>query len=154
MFDTIYNIIVRCPRCGDEGPKSAQIKSGPQALLNYEFGKDKVEIDWDYEYSIIDKDKRIIRGIATCNKCKEEAKLKMKELVKDAKDKKELECPDGTKYLIECKIGDKDALGVILDRMEEIYGNRYIELFEIAIFINKDNMPIAADPIIKLNNER
>ena len=25
MFDTIYNVPVKCPRCGDEWPKSVQI---------------------------------------------------------------------------------------------------------------------------------
>ena len=59
MFDTIHNVPVKCPRCGDEGPKSVQIKSGPQILYAYEFGKDKIDIDWDYECygSVIDREK-------------------------------------------------------------------------------------------------
>lgn len=154
MYDTIFNVPVTCPRCGDTRLKSLQIKNGPQILWNYEFGKDKIKVDWDYEYygSIIDKEKRIIRGIATCDKCKEEANNKMEELIEDAKNRGELNCPEKAKFLVECKIGEKDALGVILERLNEIYdGNRDIELFEVAIFLDKDYISIAADPIIKIN---
>lgn len=157
MYDTINNVPVKCPRCEDTGPKSVQIKSGPQGLLTYEFGKDEIPINWTYEYydAVIDRKKRIIGGIATCNKCKEESKKKMDELIQEAKNKKEIKVPDGEgpKYLIECEIGDRGALGVILDRLDDAYGgNRNIELFNVAIFLNEDYMPIVADPIIDVNN--
>jgi hypothetical protein len=147
MFDTIYNVPVKCPRCGDEGPKSVQIKSGPQNLFEYEFGKDKIDIDWTYEYygSIIDKDKRIIRGIATCEKCREETNKKMDDLIKDAKRKGEIKVPEGGEYLFQCEIEGKNALGVILKRLDDIYGgNKNIEIFDVAIWLNEKNVPIAA----------
>lgn len=152
MFDTIINIPVKCPRCGDYGLKSTQIKSGPQMMNTYKFGKDKIDINWDYEYydSIIDKDKRIIRGIAVCGRCKEDVQKKMDELIKDALQKGELKCPEGVKYLIECEINGEDALGVILDRLGE---NRNIEFFDIAIFVDKEGVPIAADVIVDVNKE-
>lgn len=165
MFDTIYNVPVKCPRCGDAGPKSVQIKSGPQNLNEYEFGKDEIPINWTYEYygSVIDRKKRIIRGIATCGKCKEESKKKMDELIQEANDKKEIKIPEGEgeregemhRYLFECEIDGKDALKVMLNRLDEAYGgNRNIELFEVAIFLNVYYMPIAADPITDMNEIR
>lgn len=150
MYDTIYNVPAICPRCRDIRLKSVQIKNGPQILMNYEFGKTKIEVDWDYEYygSIIDKEKRIIRGIATCDKCKEEANNKMEELIEEAKNRGELNCPEKAKFLVECKIGEKDALRVILKRVEEFYdGNSNIELFEVAILLDKDYIAIKSDPI-------
>ncbi len=150
MYDTIDNVSVKCPRCGDTGLKSVQIKSGPQNLFEYEFGKEKILINWTYEYygSIIDVDKKIIRGIATCDKCKEESSAKMNELVQEAKNKGEIEAPEGAKYLFECEIDGKDALGVILKRLDDIYGgNRNIVLFEVAITLNHDNIPIFAEAI-------
>jgi hypothetical protein len=154
MFDIIYNVPVKCPRCGDEEPKSVQIKSGPQNLSEYEFGKDKIKINWTYEYygSIIDEDKRIIRGIATCEKCKEETNKKMEDLIKDAKKKGEIKAPEGEGYLFQCEIEGKSALGVMLKRLDDAYdGNRNIELFEVAIWLNEQNVPIATDQIVKLN---
>lgn len=105
MFDTIYGVIVKCPRCGDYDPKSVQIKTGPQILDIYQFGRDKIDIDWDYEYygSVIDREKRIIRGVADCDKCKKES--------------------------------DKKIEG----------------LFDVAIWLDKDNIPIVADNIEKIN---
>ncbi len=115
MFDTIVNTPVTCPRCGDSGLKSVQIKPGPQNLDEYEFGKDKIDIDWSYEYygSIVDIEKRIIRGIATCDKCRKES-------------------------------------------LDELYkGNKNIELnkelFDVAIIIDKNGVPISADVIINMN---
>lgn len=153
MYDTINNVPVKCPRCGDTGPKSVQIKSGPQNLDEYEFGKDEIPINWTYKYygSVIDRKKRIIGGIATCEKCKEELKKKMDELIQEAKNKKEIKVPkgDGPKYLVECEIDGKDALKVILDRLDGVYGDdRNIELFDVAISLNEDYVPITADPII------
>ncbi len=154
MFDTIYNVPVKCPRCGDEGPKSVQIKSGPQNLSAYQFGKDEIEIDWTYEYygSIIDEEKKAIRGVATCEKCKEETNKKMDDLIKDAKKKGEIKAPEGGEYLFQCEIEGKSALGVMLKRLDDIYnGNRNIELFDVAIWLNEKNIPIVADQIAKLN---
>jgi hypothetical protein len=153
MFDTIYNVPVKCPRCGDSGSKSVQIKSGPQNLLEYEFGKDKIKINWTYEYygSIIDEEKRIIRGIATCEKCKEETNKKMDDLIKNAKKKGEIKTPEGGE-LFQSEIEGKSALGVMLKRLDDTYGgNRNIELFEVAIWLNEQNVPIAVDQIVKMN---
>jgi programmed cell death protein 5 len=135
----------------DSGPKSVQIKSGPQNLFTYEFGKDEIEIDWTYGYygSIIDEDKKIIRGIAICEKCKEETNKKMDDLIEDAKKKGEIKAPEGGRYLFQCEIEGKSALGVILKRLDDIYdGNRNIELFEVAIWLNEKNVPIAVDQIV------
>ena len=156
MFDTIYNVPIKCPRCGDEGPKSVQIKSGPQRLDSYEFGKDKIDIDWDYEYygSVIDREKLLIRGIATCNRCREESHAKMEEVIQEAKNKKEIKVPEGegSKYLFECEINGEDALRVILNRLDDVYGgDRSIELFEVAIWLDKDYIPIASDLIVDMN---
>lgn len=155
MFDTIYNVPVKCPRCGDPGLKQVQIKSGPQNLSAYQFGKDEIEIDWTYEYygSIIDQDKKIIRGIAICERCKEEANKKMDDLIKDAKKKGEIKAPEGGGGLLfQCQIDGKSALGVILKRLDDAYGgNRNIELFEVAIWLNGQNISIAVDQIVKLN---
>lgn len=147
MFDTIYDVPVRCPRCGDEEPKSVQIKSGPQCLFEYEFGKDKIEIDWTYEYygSIIDKCKRIICGIATCEKCKEEVNKKMDDLIKDAKIKGEIKCPEEGEYLFQCEIEGKNAFGVMLKRLSDAYdGNRNVETFDVTIWLNEKNVSMAA----------
>ena len=156
MFDTIYNVPVKCPICGDEGLKSVQIKSGPQMLGTYEFGKDKIDIDWDYDCygSVIDREKLIIRGIATCNKCREEYKVKMEELIQEAKNKMEIKVPEGEgpKYLFECQINREDALKIISNRLDDAYGgNRNIELFEVAIWLDKDYISIAADIIVDMN---
>lgn len=97
MFDTICNVPVKCPICGNEEPKSVQIKSGLQTLENYKFKEDKIDINWDHG-SVIDKEKRIIRGIAICNKC----------------------------------MGDKDT-------------------FDVAIWLDTDNIPIAIDIVEKIN---
>lgn len=155
MFDTIYNVPVKCSRCGDTGPKSVQIKSGPQNLNDYEFGKDEIPINWTYEYygSVIDIKKRIIRGIATCEKCKEETNKKMDDLIKDANKKGEIKVPEGDGYLFQCEIEGKSALGVMLNRLDEAYGgNSNIELFHVAISLNENYVPIAADPIIDMND--
>lgn len=130
MFDTIYDVPVKCPRCGDEGPKSVQIKSGPQNLFEYEFGKDKIKIDWTYEYygSIIDEDKRIIRGITICDKCKKETNKKMDDI--RCQEKGKIKAPEGLKRLDGIHDGDRD-----------------IELFEVAIWLNEKNIPIAVDQI-------
>ena len=80
----------------------------------------------------------------------------MDELIQEAKNKNEIKCPEreGPKYLIECDINGESALGVILNRLEDAYGgNRNIELFEIAIWLDKDYMPIVADVIVNLNEE-
>ena len=154
MFDTIYNVPVKCPRCGDEGPKSVQIKSGPQDLSAYEFGKDKIKINWTYEYygSIIDEDKRIIRGIATCDKCKEDTHKKMDDLIKDANKKGEIKAPEERVRLYECKIEGKNALVLMLKRLDDVNdGDRNIELFEVAIWLNEKSIPVAIDQIVKLN---
>ncbi len=154
MFDIIYNVPVKCPRCTDERPKSVQIKSGPQNLLEYEFGKDKIEVDWTYEYygSIIEKDKKIIRGIATCEKCREDSDKKMDDLIRDAKKKGEIKAPEDGGYLFQCEI--EGNLGVLSKRLDDVYnGNRNIELFEVAIWLNKENVTIAVDQIVKLNEE-
>lgn len=151
MFDTIYNVPAKCPRCGDERPKLVQIKSGPQILSEYEFGKDKIEINWTYEYygSIIDEDKKIIRGIATCEKCKEEKNKKMDDLIKDAKKKGEIKVPEGGGNLLQCEIEGKSALGVILKRLDGVYGSdRNIELFDVAITLNEKSVPIVVDTIL------
>ncbi len=109
MYDTIFNVPIKCPRCGDSEPKEVQIKSGPQTLSAYDFGNDEIEIDWAYTYygSIVDKDKKIIRGIATCEKCSEEANKNIE--------------------------------------------NHITYSFEVAIWLNEKNVPIAVDQIIKLN---
>lgn len=154
MYDTICNAPVECPRCGDFWPKSVQIKSGPQNLSAYEFGKDKIEVDWTYDYygSIIDEDKKIIRGIATCNKCKEEVNKKMDDLINDAKKKGEIKVPEGCEYLFQCEIDGKSALGVILKRLDDAYdGNKNVDSFDVAIWLNEDNIPIAIDHIVELN---
>jgi len=141
---------VKCPRCGDEGLKSVQFKCGPQLLLGYEFGKDRIKMDWTYEFygSIIDEEKKIIRGIATCPKCREESSAKMDELIQEARDKGRLKCPEEAKYLFECEINGKDALGVILRKLDKVYGgNRNIEVFEVTIRLDKDNIAVSAEPI-------
>lgn len=152
MFDTIYNVPAKCPRCGDEGPKSTQFKCGPQLLLTYEFGKDRIKMNWTYEFygSIIDEEKKIIRGIATCIKCREESNAKMDELIQEARDEGKLKCPEGAKYLFECEIGGKDALGVILRKLDKVYGgNRNIELFDVVITLDDNNVAVSAEPIGK-----
>lgn len=152
MYDTINNVPVKCPRCGDKTPKSVQIKCGPQILNDYAFGKDRIEMDWSYTYynSIIDEEKKVIGGIATCGKCKEESNTEMDRLAQEAKDKGELKAPEGGRYLIDCEIDGKNALMVLLNRLEEIYGgNGHIELFDVAIQLDKDDIPIFAGPIIE-----
>jgi hypothetical protein len=111
MYDTIYNVPIKCPRCGDPESKEVQIKPGPQTLSAFDFGKDEIEVDWIYEYygSIIDKDKKIIRGIAICEKCKKEANKNIENHIKDT--------------------------------------------FEVAIWLNEKNIPIAVDLIVKLNTQ-
>ena len=150
MFDIICNVPVKCPRCGDEWPKSVQIKCGPQILWRYEFGKDKIKIDWTYEFygSIIDEDKKIIGGIATCENCKNEVQEMRNELLQEAKNKGEIKIPEGAEFLIECEIDGKGALGVILDRLDKVYGgNKNIELFHVAITLSDNNVPMSAETI-------
>jgi hypothetical protein len=147
LFDNIDNVLVKCPRCGNTDPKSVQIKCGPQILKTYVFEKDEIDVNWDYAYydAIIDKDKHIIGGIATCNNCREESNRKMEYLVDDAKKKGEIRCQESAKYLFECEIGGKNALGIMLNRLDEAYsGNRNIESFHIAIQL-KDNIATSAD---------
>ena len=156
MFDTIDNVPAKCPRCGDERPKSIQIKSGPQRLYTYQFGIDKIDIDWNYECygSVIDREKLIIRGIATCNKCREESQTKMEELIQEANDKKEVKTPkgEGPRHLFECQINGEDALRVILNRLNDAYGgDRNIEMFDVAIWLDKDYIPMAVDLIVDMN---
>ncbi len=112
MYDTIYNVPIKCPRCGDSKPKEVQIKSGPQILSDYDFGKDSIEVDWTYTYygSIVDENKKIIRGIAICKKCTEEANKNIE--------------------------------------------NNITDTFEVAIWLNENNIPIAADQIVKLNERK
>lgn len=146
MYDDIDNVTIECPRCGNTDPKSVQIKCGPQILKIYIFGKDEISIDWDYPYygSIVNKDKRIICGIATCDNCREEQNEKMKYLIAEANRKEEIKCPEGAEYLFECEIDGKKALDVILNRLHEAYGgNGNIELFHVTIGL-KDNIAIWA----------
>ena len=156
MFDTIDNVPAKCPRCGDERPKSIQIKSGSQRLYTYQFGIDKIDIDWNYECygSVIDREKLIIRGIATCNKCREESQTKMEELIQEANDKKEIKAPEGEepRHLFECQINGEDAFRVILNRLDDAYGgDRNIEMFDVAIWLDKDYIPMAVDLIVDMN---
>jgi hypothetical protein len=147
MFDNIEDVIVKCPRCGNTDPKSVQIKCGPQTMMTYLFGKDEIDVDWDYEFydAIVDKDKRIIYGIATCDNCREESSKKMKYLIAEANRKKEIEYQDGAKYLFEGEIGGKSALSIMLNRLDDAYGgNRNIELFHVTIQF-KDNVAISAE---------
>ena len=146
MYDNVDNVPVVCPRCGDNEPKSVQIKCGPQNLSRYIFGKDEIDIDWDYSYydSIVDKGKGVIGGIASCAHCRKEAEEKMQEIIKDARNKGEVECPDGSKFLFECLINGEDALSIILKRLDDAYdGNRSIDLFGVTMQIEK-NIPIFA----------
>lgn len=142
MFDTIFGIPVKCPRCGDENGKSAQIKNGPQYLERFEFGKDKIPMHWDYGYygSIIqkfNKENGKIRGIAECTKCRERVNNQMDEIISGYKKEGKLKCPEGVQLLIECEIEGKDALKVVLDDLDNAYGgNHYSEyLFDISIKI-------------------
>jgi uncharacterized Zn finger protein len=147
MYDDIDNVMVNCPRCGNIDPKSVQIKCGPQILKTYIFGKDEIDINWNYSYygSIIDKDKCVILGIATCDNCKEESNKKMNCLIAEANRKEEIKCPNDAKYLFECEICGKNALSVILNRLNEEYGrNRNIDSFDVAIQL-KDNVAISAE---------
>jgi hypothetical protein len=146
MFDNIENVIVKCPRCGNTDPKSVQIKCGPQIMMTYLFGKDEIDVNWDYEFydAIVDKGQHIIHGIATCDNCRKESSKKMKYLIAEANRKKEIEYPDGAKYLFECEIGGESALSAILNRLGEAYGgNRNIELFHVTIGL-KDNIAVWA----------
>lgn len=146
MFDNIENVIVECPRCGNTDPKSVQIKCGPQIMMTYLFGKDEIDVNWDYEFydAIVDRDQHIIHGIATCDNCREESSKKMKYLIAEANRKKEIEYPNGAKYLFECEIGGKSALSIILNRLDDAYGgNRNIELFHVTIGL-KDNIAVWA----------
>jgi hypothetical protein len=147
MYDNVYRVLVECPRCGNADPKSAQIKCGPQILETYLFGKDEIDVNWDYPYydAIVDKEKYIIHGIATCDNCREESRKKMEYLTDEAKKKGEIKCPDDAKYLFECEIGGKSALTVILNRLDEAYGGHgNIELFHIVMWL-KDNIAISAE---------
>lgn len=156
MFDNIDNVTVECPRCGNTDPKSAQIKCGPQIMMTYLFGKDEIDVDWDYSFydAIVDKDKHIIRGIVTCDSCREESKKKMSYLIAEANRKKEMECPDGAKYLFECEIEGKSALSVILNRLDEVYGgNRNIELFYVVVQL-KDNIAVWAKVLDSSKNSK
>lgn len=147
MYDNIDNVPVECPRCGNTDPKSVQIKCGPQILEAYQFGEDEIDVDWDYSYydSIIDKEKQIIGGIATCDKCREESNEKMEYLIAEANRKGEIESPDGAKYLFECEIDGKNAFTTILKRLDDAYGgNKNIESFNVAIKL-KNNVAISAE---------
>ena len=73
--------------------------------------------------------------------------------LEDAKKKGEIKAPEGDGYLFQCEIEGKNALGVMLNRLDEAYGgNRNIELFHVAIFLNDNYVPIAVDTIIDMNN--
>lgn len=142
LYDNIDNVMVECPRCGNADPKLVQIKCGPQILKTYIFGKDEINVDWDYPYydAIVDKDKHVISGIATCDNCREESNRKMRYLIAEANRKGEIKRPEGVEYLLECEIGGKNALGVLLSRLDETYGgNRNIESFRVSIGL-KDNI--------------
>jgi len=147
MYDCIDNVIVDCPKCGNTDPKLVQIKCGPQTLETYLFGKDEISVDWDYPYygAIVDREKHIIGGIATCENCREDSNKKMKYLIAEANRKGEIKRPDGAKYLIECEIGGKNAFGVLMSRLDETCGgNRNIESFHVSIRL-KDNIAISAE---------
>jgi hypothetical protein len=69
----------------------------------------------------------------------------MEYLLDDAKKKGEIRCQESAKYLFECEIGGKNALGTMLNRLDEEYGgNRNIESFHIAIQL-KDNIATSAE---------
>lgn len=146
MYDEIESVPVKCPRCGNTDPKSVQIKCGPQTMEIYVFGKDRIDVNWSYEYygSIIDRDNHIIGGIATCDNCKEESNIKMESLIAEAKGKGEIKCPDDAEYLFECEIGGKNALDVVLNRLDEAYGeNKNVLSFHVAIRL-KDDVAMSA----------
>ncbi len=133
MFDTIIKIPVKCPRCGDTEPKSAQNKSGPQWLAIYEFGKDRIPLHWDYN---ITKKNKIISGIATCKNCKAETNAKFDEIVEEMKKSDKYVIPPDAKYLVEGKFDGEDTLKIALDRLDDFYGgNHHIELFDVEIDI-------------------
>lgn len=152
MFDTIVDVPVKCPICGDEGGKNVQIKNGPQALDKFKFGEDKIPMDWDYECygRIIEKDEEKdngkIRGIAECMVCRNRVFKRMDEIIKKYKENEKLKCPEGAKLLLECEIDGKDALKVVLDDLDkEFGGNHHAEyLFDVGIKI-ENGIAIGAD---------
>lgn len=147
IFDTIDNVPVECPRCGNTDPKSVQIKCGPQILGIYTFRKDEIDIDWDYSYygSIVDKDNHIIDGIATCDNCQEESNKKMEYLIAEANRKGEIKRPEGAEYLFQCEIGGKNAFTVMLNRLDAEYGgNKNISSFHVVIRL-KDNIATSVE---------
>lgn len=148
MFDTITEVPVKCPICGDESGKNVQIKNGPQTLDMFKFGKDKIPMDWDYEYygCIIEKeegkdeeekDSGKIRGIAECVKCKERIDKRMDDIIKKYRENGKLKCPEGAKLLLECEIDGKDALRTTLDDLDKEFGGNYHSeyLFEVELTI-------------------
>lgn len=160
MYDTINGVIVKCPRCGDYGPKSVQIKSGPQILGIYQFRKDKIDINWDYEYygSVIDREKRIIRGIADCDTCRKDINKKIDDIKREARhlfgcgtDRKDMKNEKNGKDEKDEK-DEKDSLAIALDRLRNVYEtDGDVSLFEVAIWLDKDNIPIYVDVIFDVN---
>lgn len=152
MFDTIVGVPVKCPICGDEGGKKVQIKNGPQALDKFKFGKDKIPMDWSYEYygCVIYKEERKdngrIRGIAECAACRDRVNKIIDDIIKKYKENGKLKCPDGVKLLFECEIDGKNALRVVLDDLDKEFGGRpHSEyLFDVTIKI-EDGIAIGAD---------
>lgn len=146
MYDTICQVPITCPKCGDKRKKCVQIKSGPQALKVYKFGIDKIEMDWDYECygSIIDKDgvdrekdNGKIRGIAECCVCKVRVNEKMEEIIEEYKSAGKIKMPEGGRFLLEAEIEGKSALKVILRDLDKAFGGSYHSesLFDVVLTI-------------------
>lgn len=146
MFDTICQVPIACPRCGDKHKKCVQIKSGPQALKVFKFGIDKIEMDWDYECygSVIDKDEvdrekdnGKIRGIAECCACKVRVNEKMEEIIEGYKNAGKIKMPEGGRFLLEAEVDGESALSIVLRDLDKEFGGSHDSesLFDVSLVI-------------------
>lgn len=156
MYDTLCEVPIKCPKCGDESVKKVKIWNGSKDIFGegIVFGKDKILMDWDSGYpgSPIAKeewkDNGKIRGEATRSKCEDRVDKKYEEIKEGYEKAGKLICPKHPKpaLLIECEIDGEDAVSVIQNDLEKIYGGNYWDeyLFDVAITI-KDSVAVEVE---------
>ncbi|MDD5617069.1 MAG: hypothetical protein PHH85_12815 [Candidatus Methanoperedens sp.] len=154
MYDTLCEVPVKCPRCGDESVKKVKIWNGPKDIFGegFVFGKDKILMDWDSGYpgSLIAKeewkDNGKIRGEAMCSKCEDRVDKKYEEIREGYEIAGKIKCPEHPSILLACKIDGENAAWVIQNDLDKIYGGSYWDEshFDVAITI-KDSVAVEVE---------
>lgn len=152
MYDTVTNVEVECPICGDTTPKDVQIKTAEKLLWCYGFNANKIPVNWEYKYDEnLSRQDNTIGGIAICIKCHKRILNERRELLEKYKSEGRVQFIDGAKSLYEATIDGENAVTVINRELDNMHhGNYYTEyLFHVRLYLDDNNIAIRAESIFE-----